>query len=51
MQIQAQIKKEAELEKARQTSNLFFIFLGLGGVIAVALTLSHRRAMKELSSP
>jgi len=48
MQIQAQIKKEAELEKARQTSNLFFIFLGLGGVIAVALTLSHRRAMKEL---
>jgi hypothetical protein len=48
MQIQAQIKKEAELEKARQTTNLFFIFLGLGGVIAVALTLSHRRAMKEL---
>ena len=48
MELQAQIKKEAEIEKARQTSNLFFIFLGLGGVIAVALTLSHRRAMKEL---
>ena len=48
MEQQAQIKKEAEIEKARQTTNLFFVFLGLGGVIVVALTLSHRRAMKEL---
>ena len=42
MQIQEVKKKQIKTK----TSNLFFI--RLGGVIAVALTLSHRRAMKEL---
>ena len=48
IEIQAQIQKEAELAQRRLTTNIIWLLFGLGGLIAVALIFSYRRAMKEL---
>ena len=48
MALKAQIRKEKEIEEIRQNTNIFLGLLGLGGLIALGLILSYRRAMKEL---
>ena len=49
MALKAQIEKEKVIEQRRQATYIVWGLFALAGLIALALILSHRKAMKELA--